>query len=47
VFGLLPVVPMTLISALLMIVVSAVTPRPTTSSVARYFPDSGVVKPLV
>jgi SSS family solute:Na+ symporter len=47
VFGLLPVVPMTLISALLMIVVSAVTPRPTTSTVARYFPDSGVVKPLV
>ncbi len=40
VFGLLPVVPMTLVSALLMVVVSLLTPgaRPPSSSLAKYFP---------
>ena len=42
VFGLLPVVPMTLVSALLMIVVSALTPRPAAATVARYFPSPAV-----
>jgi SSS family solute:Na+ symporter len=37
VFGLLPVVPMTLISALLMIVVSLLTRRPSEAAVNRYF----------
>jgi SSS family solute:Na+ symporter len=40
VFGLLPVVPMTLISAGLMIVVSAVTRGPSAATVARYFPGT-------
>ena len=42
VFGLLPVVPMTLISALLMVVVSSITPRPSPATVARYFPGRAV-----
>ena len=37
VFGLLPVVPMVLISALLMIVVSLMTKKPSATTVARYF----------
>jgi hypothetical protein len=39
VFGMLPVVPMTLISALLMIVVSLMTPRacPGQATLAKYF----------
>ncbi len=37
VFGLLPVVPMTIISAMLMIVVSKLTARPSESTLARYF----------
>jgi SSS family solute:Na+ symporter len=37
VFGLMPVVPMTLISALLMIVVSRITSKPTPETIARYF----------
>jgi hypothetical protein len=39
VFGLLPVVPMTLVSALLMIVVSLLTPRacPGQATLAKYF----------
>lgn len=37
VFGLLPVVPMTLISALLMVVFSWLTPRPGRTTLARYF----------
>jgi hypothetical protein len=39
VLGLLPVVPMTLMSALLMFVVSSLTPasRPATATLARYF----------
>jgi solute:Na+ symporter, SSS family len=41
VFGLLPVVPMTLISALLMVVVSVLTPRPSDATVERYFPAAG------
>jgi hypothetical protein len=41
VFGLLPVVPMTLVSALLMIVVSMLTPRtlPGRATLARYFTE--------
>ena len=37
VFGFLPVVPMVLISALLMIVVSLITKKPATTTLARYF----------
>jgi len=39
VFGLMPVVPMTLVSALLMIVVSTLTPKPSRTAVLRYFPE--------
>ena len=35
-YGLLPVVPMTITSALLMIVVSLATPPPSPATVARY-----------
>jgi hypothetical protein len=47
VFGLLPVVPMTLISAALMWVVSALTPsaHPRADTIARYFP--GRATPVV
>jgi SSS family solute:Na+ symporter len=38
VLGFMPVVPMVLISALLMLVVSALTPKPTAATLARYFP---------
>jgi solute:Na+ symporter, SSS family len=38
VFGFMPVVPMVLVSALLMVVVSALTPRPSAETIARYFP---------
>jgi solute:Na+ symporter, SSS family len=38
VFGFMPVVPMVLVSALLMIVVSMLTPKPKQSTLARYFP---------
>jgi SSS family solute:Na+ symporter len=38
VFGFMPVVPMVLVSALLMVVVSALTPRPSSAAIARYFP---------
>jgi len=38
VFGFMPVVPMVLVSALLMIVVSWLTPRPSPATIARYFP---------
>jgi SSS family solute:Na+ symporter len=38
VFGFMPVVPMVIVSALLMIVVSLVTSKPGPSTVARYFP---------
>jgi Na+/proline symporter len=41
VLGLLPVVPMVLVSGLLMIVVSALTPKPSASTLVRYFPDRG------
>ena len=37
IFGLLPVVPMTIISAMLMIVVSLMTAKPTGATVSRYF----------
>ncbi len=43
VFGFLPVVPMVLISALLMLVVSALTPKPSAETIARYFPVSNSV----
>ena len=35
-FGLMPVVPMTVISCVLMLVVSLVTPLPTAPTIARY-----------
>ena len=38
-FGFMPVVPMTLISSALMVIVSWFTPRPTQSTIARYFDD--------
>ena len=38
IFGLMPVVPMALISALLMFVVSMLTARPSAAAIARYFP---------
>jgi solute:Na+ symporter, SSS family len=41
VLGLLPVVPMTLISALLMWIVSTLTPKPSQGTLARYF-DRGI-----
>jgi SSS family solute:Na+ symporter len=41
VLGLLPVVPLVLISALLMLVVSALTPKPSQQTIARYFPPKG------
>jgi hypothetical protein len=37
VLGFLPVVPMTLVSALLMFVVSQLTPKPSAATVGRYF----------
>ena len=37
--GLLPVVPMTVVSALLMFVVSLVTTKPSAATVSRYFPE--------
>ncbi len=37
VWGFMPVVPMTIISALLMVVVSRLTPRPADATLARYF----------
>jgi SSS family solute:Na+ symporter len=40
VFGFMPVVPMVLVSALLMVVVSALTPRPSAATIARYFPGT-------
>jgi len=39
VFGLMPVVPMTIISALLMIAVSTLTPKPSRAAVLRYFQE--------
>lgn len=39
VFGFMPVVPMVLVSALLMIIVSMLTPKPKQSTLARYFPN--------
>jgi hypothetical protein len=38
IFGFLPVVPMTLISALLIVVVSLLTPKSGESTLRRYFP---------
>lgn len=38
VLGLMPVVPMTIISALLLVVVSWLTPKPSADTVRRYFP---------
>jgi len=39
VFGFMPVVPMTIMSALLMIVVSMITSKPSTATIKRYFSD--------
>ncbi|MFP5260666.1 MAG: sodium:solute symporter [Blastocatellia bacterium] len=39
VFGFMPVVPMTIVSALLMIAVSAVTSKPSRETIGRYFPE--------
>lgn len=39
VFGFMPVVPMVLVSALLMVVVSALTPKPSQRTIAKYFPE--------
>ena len=41
VLGFMPVVPMTLISALLMVVVSALTAKPSPGTIERYFPRAG------
>jgi SSS family solute:Na+ symporter len=38
VFGFMPVVPMVLVSALMMVVFSMLTPRPSAATIARYFP---------
>jgi Na+/proline symporter len=39
VFGFMPVVPMVIVSALLMIVVSKMTAKPSDATVEKYFPD--------
>ena len=39
VLGLMPVVPMVLVSSLLLVAVSALTPRPSAATLARYFAD--------
>jgi SSS family solute:Na+ symporter len=41
VFGFMPVVPMTVISAMLMVVVSWITSKPKSETIRRYFPDRG------
>jgi SSS family solute:Na+ symporter len=41
IFGFLPVVPMVIVSALLMIFVSLITKRPSENAVRRYFAESG------
>jgi hypothetical protein len=38
-FGFMPVVPITLVSALLIGVVSALTPKPSPATISRYFPS--------
>jgi SSS family solute:Na+ symporter len=43
VFGFMPVVPMTVVSAVLMVVVSWITPKPSTETVTRYFPYRGTI----
>jgi Na+/proline symporter len=47
IYGYLPVVPMTLVSAFLMWAVSLVTPKPTASTIARYFGISKSRQPVV
>ena len=42
--GFMPVVPMTIISALLMVVVSWITAKPRGETVRRYFPDRGATR---
>jgi len=39
IFGFMPVVPMVLVSALLMWLVSSLTAKPAASTIARYFPE--------
>ncbi len=41
VLGFMPVVPMVLVSSLLLVVVSLLTPRPSAATLARYFADRG------
>ena len=41
VLGFMPVVPMVLVSSLLLFAVSALTPRPSAATLARYFPPGG------
>ena len=41
IYGFLPVMPMVLISALLMILVSLITPPPSRATVLKYFPPKG------
>jgi SSS family solute:Na+ symporter len=41
VFGFMPVVPMTVMSAMLMVVVSWITSKPKSETIRRYFPDRG------
>jgi SSS family solute:Na+ symporter len=45
VFGYMPVVPMVLIAALLMVVVSLMTPKPSQETIARYFRTHGTRAP--
>jgi SSS family solute:Na+ symporter len=40
VFGFMPVVPMVIVSALLMIVISKITPKPKATTLAKYFPTA-------
>jgi hypothetical protein len=35
----MPVVPMTIISTILMLLVSSLTPKPGAGTISRYFPD--------
>ena len=42
VFGFMPVVPMTIISALLMVVVSRITSKPSATTVQRYFQSNAL-----
>jgi len=45
VYGYLPVLPMVLISGLLMVVVSLLTPPPSKATLDKYFPPKGGASP--